>query len=495
MSMCTCDPVTIEARSAELATRWNLPGGAYWGGRWRTECLFLEVTDPEDGSVLGRVHAADPVDIGDAVGGVAESLRSERWRLWERREALEGAARILSAESDRLASIISAESSKTITEARREVARAAETLRLSAAATDALEGGTLPLEDSARGDGRVGWSRRLPVGIVAAITPFNDPMNLVAHKLGPALIAGNGVVLKPAQSTPLSALALVDVLLRAGVAPGRVAVTAGGPGAGEALVSDRRVDLISFTGGPRTGELIARSAGARKMLMELGGNNAVIVCADATVQAAATAIVAGAFGVAGQNCLSVQRVYAHASVYEEVVRLVIRGTEELVVGSKRSARTDVGPLISLREAQRIEEWVSEARLGGAVVRVGGRRNGTFFEPTVITDAASDARVVTEEVFGPVVTILPFTDLDDALARADATEYGLQAGVFTESVPTAFYAAERLSVGTVLINDTSDFRIDAMPFGGFKRSGIGREGVRNAVEAMTEPKNIIVNAGR
>jgi glyceraldehyde-3-phosphate dehydrogenase (NADP+) len=493
MTTCTCDRITTEAGSAELASRWSLPGGAYWGGRWRTECLSLEVTDPEDDSVLGRVHAADPVDIDDAVTGVAESLRSEPWPLWERRESLERAARILSAESGRLASIISAESSKTITEATREVARAAETLRLSAAATDVLEGGTLPLEDSARGAGRVGWSRRLPVGIVAAITPFNDPMNLVAHKLGPALIGGNGVVLKPSQATPLSALAFVDVLLRAGVAPGRVAVTAGGPGAGEALVSDRRVDLISFTGGPRTGELIARSAGARKVLMELGGNNAVIVCADATVQAAAAAIVDGAFGVAGQNCLSVQRVYAHAAVYDEVVRLVTRGTEELVVGSKRSPRTDVGPLISAREAQRIEEWVDEARLGGAVVRVGGRRNGTFFEPTVITDAAADARVVTEEVFGPVVTILPFTELDDALARADATEYGLQAGVFTESVPTAFYAAERLSVGTVLINDSSDFRIDAMPFGGFKRSGIGREGVRSAVEAMTEPKSIIVNA--
>jgi glyceraldehyde-3-phosphate dehydrogenase (NADP+) len=493
MSIRTCDPMTTEAGAAELTSRWGIPGGAYWGGRWRNERLCLEVTDPEDGSVLARVHAADSADIAEAVSGVAESLRADDWPLWQRREALERAARMLSEEGDRLAEIISAESSKTITEAIREVARAAETLRLSAAASDALEGGTLPLDDSARGAGRVGWTRRLPVGVVAAITPFNDPMNLVAHKLGPALIGGNAVVLKPSQETPLSALALVDVLLRAGVAPRRVAVSAGEAGAGEALVSDRRVDLISFTGGPRTGERIARSAGARKLLMELGGNNAVIVCADAAVEAAAAAIVDGAFGVAGQNCLSVQRVYAHASVYDELVRQVTRGTKELVVGTKRSPNTDVGPLISVREAQRIEEWVDEARAGGAIVRTGGRRTGNFLEPTVITDAAADARIVTDEVFGPVVTIHPFSDLDDALARADSTEYGLQAGVFTESVQTAFYAAERLNVGTVLINDTSDFRIDAMPFGGFKRSGIGREGVRSAVEAMTEPRNIIVNA--
>jgi len=226
--------------------------------------------------------------------------------------------------------------------------------------------------------------------------------------------------------------------------------------------------------------------------MELGGNNAVVVCADADVPAAAAGIVDGAFGVAGQNCLSVQRVYVHESRYAELERLVVDGTERLIVGTKHDSATDVGPLIGEREARRVESWVDEAVAAGATRLTGGVRTGAFVTPTVLTDVPDDARVLTDEVFGPVVSLVPFSDLDDALARVNDTDFGLQAGVFTESVSTAMYAAERLRVGSVLINDTSDFRIDAMPFGGSKRSGVGREGVASAVLAMSEPKNIIVN---
>ncbi|MFT4135487.1 aldehyde dehydrogenase family protein [Microbacterium sp.] len=477
-------------RMSELAGL-GIPGGGYTGVRWITTGLDLVVSDPEDDSPIAHVHTADAQEMSDAVGTVAAGLR-EPWELWRRRETLERAAALLREEHERIARIVSAESSKTITEARREASRAAETLRLSAAAAPLLEGETLPLSDSARGSGRIGWNRREPLGVVAAITPFNDPLNLVAHKVGPGLIAGNAIVLKPAATTPLSALALVDVLLRAGMPANRMAALVATRDASSALVSDPRVAAVSFTGGPATGDVLARLAGARKILMELGGNNAVVVCADADVAEAAAAVVDGAFGVAGQNCLSVQRVFAHESVYDELVARVVAGTGRLRVGSKRDAETDVGPLITEREARRVEEWVQEAVAAGAIVRSGGIRHGAFYEPTVLVDVPDDARVMREEVFGPVVSIMSFTDLDEALHRVDDTDFGMQAGVYTASLETALHAAERLHVGSVLINDTSDFRIDAMPFGGPKRSGVGREGVASAVRELSEPKNVIVN---
>ena len=470
----------------------EIPGGGFIDGEWVTWDLSLAVTDPEDDALIAHVHVADAAAMDRAIAGVQRSLREDDWELWERRETLERAATLIRSESARLARIISAESSKTITEATREVARTGETIRLSAASGHLLEGDTLPLADTPRGAGRFGWNRRAPLGVIAAITPFNDPMNLVAHKVGPALIAGNAVVLKPAQTTPLSALALLDILLRAGMPTGRMAVLVTEREAGTALVSDPRVAAVSFTGGPVTGDVIARAAGARKLLMELGGNNAVVVCEDGDAAAAAAGIVDGAFGVAGQNCLSVQRVYVHESRYDELVRLVVDGTSRLVVGSKRDAATDVGPLISEREARRMAAWVEEAVADGARIAIGGGRRGTFFDPTVLVDVPEHARVLRDEVFGPIVSILPFRDLDDALERVDGTAFGLQAGIFTASMATAMHAVERLHVGSVLINETSDFRIDSMPFGGSKRSGVGREGVPSAVLEMSEPKNVIIS---
>ena len=470
----------------------GIPGGGFVDGEWVTSDLSLAVTDPEDDALIAHVHVADAAAMDRAIAGVQRSLREDDWELWERRETLERAATLIRSESARLARIISAESSKTITEATREVARTGETIRLSAASGHLLEGDTLPLADTPRGAGRFGWNRRAPLGVIAAITPFNDPMNLVAHKVGPALIAGNAVVLKPAQTTPLSALALLDILLRAGMPTGRMAVLVTEREAGTALVSDPRVAAVSFTGGPVTGDVIARAAGARKLLMELGGNNAVVVCEDGDAAAAAAGIVDGAFGVAGQNCLSVQRVYVHESRYDELVRLVVDGTSRLVVGSKRDAATDVGPLISEREARRMAAWVEEAVADGARIAIGGGRRGTFFDPTVLVDVPEHARVLRDEVFGPIVSILPFRDLDDALERVDGTAFGLQAGIFTASMATAMHAVERLHVGSVLVNETSDFRIDSMPFGGSKRSGVGREGVPSAVLEMSEPKNVIIS---
>lgn len=492
-TVCDCDTVSTASDPAEETLQaLGLPGGGYIAGEWVRGPLTLEVTDPEDGSLVATVYQATVDDVDRAVADVQRSLREERWELWERREVLERAADLVREEGPRLARIISAEGSKTITEATREVARTAETLRISAHSAALLEGSTLPFEDTARGSGKFGYYRRVPLGVIAAITPFNDPMNLVAHKVGPGLLAGNAIVLKPAAVTPLSALALHDILLRAGMPPRRMAVLAAGREAGSALVSDPRVAAVSFTGGPTTGDAIARLVGARRILMELGGNNAVLVCEDGDVETAAAGIVDGAFGVAGQNCLSVQRVFVHESHYERMLSLLARDTERLVVGSKKDPMTDVGPLISEQEARRVESWVDEAVTGGARAVVGGRREGSFYWPTVLADVPSTARIYREEVFGPVVFVEPFADVDAALETIDDTEYGLQAGVFTSSLTTAMHAVDRLHMGSVLINDTSDFRIDAMPFGGSKRSGVGREGVAEAVREMSEPKNVILN---
>lgn len=471
---------------------WSLPGSAYLSERWlSTDASGVAVVDPEDGSLLGHVHLADVDEMLDAIGGVESSL-DEDWPLWARREALERASALVREESDRFAAIIASESSKTIREAQNEVKRAAETLRLSASAAHLLEGHTLPLADTARGADKLGWNRREPLGVIAAITPFNDPLNLVAHKVGPCLIAGNGIVLKPSKETPYSALALVDVLLRAGVPAGRVAVSVSSREAGTALVSDARIAAVSFTGGPATGDIIARAAGARKILMELGGNNGVIVCDDADVASAAEKIVDGAFGVAGQNCLSVQRVFAHESVCDRLVDLVTQGASELVVGSKHDSRTDIGPMITEREAQRVEAAIADAVAQGAVVTAGGTREGTFVAPTVLTNVPADSLLLRDEIFGPVVLIEPFSSLDDAVRQLNDTDYGLQAGVFTASLDTAMRVTSQLRVGTALVNETSDFRIDSMPFGGSKRSGVGREGVFEAVLEMSAPKNIIMS---
>lgn len=484
----TNDPGSVSDPVAEL----SVPGGALINGVWQRHDLTLPVTDPEDGRILAHVADSTPDDVAAAVAGVQESLSTEEWPLWARSECLHKAARLLAEGAARFAHLMASEGVKTIGEAEREVARGVETLRLSAEAGTHLNGQTIPFAASRNGRNRVGWFTREPVGVVAALTSFNDPLNLVVHKLGPALIAGNGVVLKPSDHTPLTALAFVEVLLAAGVPARRVAVVCGRAQAGQSLVTDERIAVVSFTGGPATAAKITAAAGPRKMLMELGGNNPTIICADAVLTAAVDGVVAGAFGVAGQNCLSVQRVYVHASIYEEFLREVVDRTSHLKVGSKQLPDTDIGPLISESEAQRIEDWVGKAVAQGAVVHTGGARRGAFYEPTVLTDIPDGAQVLTDEVFGPVVTIIPFDDLASGIAAANSSDYALQAGVFTQSVETAFAVSAQLTVGAVVVNGTSDLRVDSMPFGGFKNSGIGREGVQFAVEAMTEPKSTIVN---
>jgi acyl-CoA reductase-like NAD-dependent aldehyde dehydrogenase len=466
-------------------------GGAFIAGHWQTTDLPVPVRDPENGEHVGWVARSSRADVDRAVTALRHGLGRD-WPLHRRRATLTEASARLAVQAERFARLISTEGCKTIVEAEREVSRAVETLRLTGECADALTGETLALDNTERGAGRIGWFVRAPVGIVAAITPFNDPLNLVAHKLGPALLAGNGVILKPHEATPLTALALVEVLLEAGVPGDRLAVVCGEAETGGHVVTHPQVDVISFTGGPRTAARISATAGPRRLLMELGGNNPTLVCADADPAAAAAAIVAGAFGAAGQNCLSVQRAYIARELFDLVSAAVVAKTRALVVGSKRSRCTQVGPMINESEAQRVQEWVADSVARGAEVLAGGTRDGVFHAPTVLADVPDTARIAIEEVFGPVVCLFAFDTVEEAIDRANSAQ-ALHAGVFTRDVATALQISDRLGVGAVLVNDTSDFRIDAMPFGGFGRSGIGREGIKHAIAAMTEPKSFIVNS--
>jgi len=471
---------------------WRPPGGAFWDGQWRTEAATMEILDPEDQVLVGIVADCAASDVDAAVRCVAPSVWSGDWPVWQRREALHRAAGLLGERQAVFIGLISREGCKPVRDAAREVQRAVETVRLSAEQADLLEGRTLPFRDTPRGSDRLGWYTRDPIGVIGAITPFNDPLNLVAHKVAPALIAGNSIVLKPAEQTPLTALAFIELLLDAGVPADRLAVLPGrGSTVGAALVSHRLVDMVSFTGGYTTGNAVARAAGAKKCLMELGGIGAVLVLPDADLQKAGEAIVEGAFGNAGQNCLSVQRVLVAPERFEALLELVVERTRALVVGSKRDPGTDLGPLVDDAAAERVEAWVAQAVEAGASVYTGAKRDGAFYWPTVLSGVPADARLLSEEIFGPVVSIEPYASVDVAVAAVNESNFGLQAGVFTRDIDVALDVAQRLRVGAVMINDTGDFRIDAMPFGGGKHSGVGREGVPFAVEAMTEPKIIAI----
>lgn len=469
---------------------WEPPGGSFRESAWHDDDSQLLVTRAETGKPIGAVALTNVAAVSTALEALARAFTSTTWPLWQRREAIAATADLLAARTSTAASLICAESSKTIREAEREVARAVETLRVTARSTHVLRGGTIDFADSPRGADRTGWYEREPVGVVAAITSYNDPLNLAVHKVAPALLAGNCVALKPAEFTPFSCLFLADLLLSSGVRPDRLAVLPGtGATTGEALVSDPRVDLVSFTGGVATGNRIARTAGARRLHMELGGNGPVIVCADADIELAVPRIVDGAFGFAGQNCISVQRVLVHSRLVDDLLTRLAASADTLRLGARWKPDTDMGCLIDERAARRVQNLVDHARREGAQVVAGGRRRGAWVEPTVLTAVPTEDPIWRDEVFGPVVSVAEVTDDDSAVALANNTAYGLQAGVFTATVDRALRIARGLRVGGVMVNDSCDFRLDSMPFGGFRGSSLGREGVDYALHAMSEPKII------
>lgn len=458
-------------------------------GDWVERNAVIEVTDPDDGAVIDTVPEATTADMERALAAAEHgAVVARELPTHQRMAILYEAAQRLEREVENFAALIAREGIKTIREARKEAGRAADTLRLSAEETRRLHGETIAFDQRPGSEGRFGYFVPEPVGIVAAITPFNDPLNLVAHKVGPAIAAGNAVVLKPDSKTPLSALKLARLLLESGLPQDVLQVVTGrGSVVGDALVRDPRVRLVSFTGGKETGQAIIRSGGLKRYGMELGSNAPTIVMDDADLNLALPAILSGAFWAAGQNCLHVQRLLVQRGVYDEVRERMVAGAQELRTGPKADEATDMGPIIDVPNTERIADMVREARAGGAALLTGGGHEGTRFEPTLIENAPRASRLARDEVYGPVTVLQPVEDLVEALEVANDVDYGLQAAIFTRDLQTAHRAISGLRYGGVMVNDSTDYRIDAMPFGGVKGSGLGREGVRFAVHEMTELK--------
>lgn len=463
-------------------------------GEWVDRPRKLEIRDPQDNSLVDTVPLASLEDMHAAItAAVAGFERARRMPVHQRMTILHTAAALIRDRHEAFARMIAREGIKTIREARKEVTRAIETMRISAEEARRITGETIPFDQMPGSEQRLGYFSRQPIGVIGAITPFNDPLNLVAHKVGPALAAGNAIIVKPDSKTPLSALLLAQALDEAGLPPGILQVITGnGREVGNVLVTDPRVRMISFTGGLSTGQAIMAKIGLKKVGMELGSNAPVIVLPDADMALAVSSTVSGAFWAAGQNCLHVQRLLIHEDIYDEFAPRFVAAAAAYTVGDKQDESTDMGPLINETEAIRVEQMVDEALQAGATLLTGGARTGAFYAPTVLADLPDTCPLARAEIYGPVTILYRFATLDAAIQRANHVEYGLQAGVFTNDLQSAFYAAAHLDCGGVMINDSTDYRIDAMPFGGVKGSGLGREGIRFALQEMTEPKVVCFN---
>lgn len=466
-------------------------------GLTRTEpasTQVIEVRDPDDDSLIETVPAATADDVEAVLARGAAAARVARNLPVHRRIAVlaEVAARV-DADREGFARTIAREGIKTIREARAETARAAETLRLSAEEARRVTGETIPFDQRAGGEGKVGYWVRQPIGLIVAITPFNDPLNLVAHKVGPAIAAGNAIILKPHSATPLSALRLAAAFRDAGLPDGLLQVVTGrGTRIGDRLVSDPRVAMVSFTGGPEVGDRVVRLAGRKKLGLELGANSPAIVLADADLDAAAAALVSGAFWAAGQNCLHVQRIIVERAVADGLRARLVALTSRVTTGPKLDEATDMGPVISDAAADRIMAAIGQAVALGGSVLIGGTREGRRIAPTLVDRLPPSSRLARDEVFGPVAGITEVDGIDEAITVANGVDQALHACVFTGDLRAAMRVVREVDAGGVLVNESTDYRVDSMPFGGVKGSGLGREGVPFAVREMTTTKVVCLN---
>jgi acyl-CoA reductase-like NAD-dependent aldehyde dehydrogenase len=463
----------------------------FYGGEWRDGATTYALADKFSGERVADVHVPSREQVDTAVRAVALAQESWSASARERGQALANAADIVHRRRAEFADTIVTDTGFTVGDARKETARAVETLRLCGEEARRSTGRMVPLDGGAGGEGRLGFTIRGPLGVVCAVTPFNAPLNTVCHKVGPALAAGNGVVLKPAPETPLTAALLVEVLLEAGVPQGVLALLPGGAEVGQWLIEHPVPAFYAFTGSTRVGEHIAATVGIRRTQLELGSLASTIVCADADLDRAAGLCVNAAFRKAGQVCTSVQRLYVEQGVLDELSALLSTKLAGRPVGDPRAPGAFVGPVISAAAADRIETRVRDAVAAGARLVTGGQRTDQVLAPTVLADVPADVAIMTEEIFGPVVVLRPFTSFDAAITEANDTPYGLAAGIFTASLDRALTAARRLRVGTVHINETSSSRVDLMPFAGVKASGAGAEGPRYAIEQMTEEKLVTI----
>jgi acyl-CoA reductase-like NAD-dependent aldehyde dehydrogenase len=464
----------------------------YLGNRPQRPNAALSVFDKYSGAELARVPLADRDAVDAAITLAAAAAPAMRELPADRREAiLLHLARRCEQRADELTELLCAEAGKPIAQARGEVLRMIDTVRYAAGEALRIGGELMNLEISPRARGYHGAWRRAPIGPCAFITPFNFPLNLVAHKVAPALAIGCPFVLKPASVTPLSALLVGEILAETDLPPGAFSILPAAHAAADALITDDRIRLISFTGSGEVGWSIKRRAGRAKVSLELGGNAAVIVDRDADLADAAARILLGAFGVAGQSCISVQRIIAHQEIYAELRDRLVEGSARLRLGDPRDPATDVGPMISEAEAERVIAWVDEARLAGARLLCGGARDRALVAPTLLEGVDRRQRVVCGEVFGPVAVLSSFTDFDAALAEVNDSVYGLQAGLFTRDLYKVQRAWSALDVGGLIIGDVPTWRVEHMPYGGVKESGAGREGLRFAIESMSELRLLVV----
>jgi acyl-CoA reductase-like NAD-dependent aldehyde dehydrogenase len=461
------------------------------GGEWVETSAWIEVRSPYDGELVGRVPKAGAAETRRALDA-AERAMSEPVPAHERAAILDRVASQLEERHDEVARTICEEAGKPIKAARVEAMRAVSTFTMAAVEARKLAGDLVPMDASPAGVGKLAFTLRVPIGIVGAISPFNFPLNLVAHKIAPALAAGCAVVLKPASQTPLSALLLAEIESEAGLPDGWLNVVCGPASEiGDVLVADERVRMISFTGSASVGWGLRERASRKTVSLELGNATPVIVAADADLADAAARLAANAFSFAGQSCISVQRIYVERAAYDPFLEHFLPLVEALKLGDPADEDTDVGPLIAQSERERVLSWIDEARDLGAEILAGGSLEGDLLRPTVIANPPPNAKVVSEEVFGPVCTVTPYDTLDEAIALANATRYGLQAGIFIADVKDALNAARALEFGGVTVNEAPTFRADQMPYGGVKESGNTREGPAYAIREMTDERVVVL----
>ena len=462
-------------------------------GRWVETGEAIEVHSPYDDSLVAVVHRAGPQDIETAISRAVEAFEeTRRMPAWRRAGVLESISQGIATRREAFARTIALEAGKPIRTARAEVDRAIFTFKVAAEESKRIGGEIVSLDWLPGMEGRVGQIWRVPLGPVVGIAPFNFPLNLVAHKVAPALASGDPILLRPSSQTPVSALQLAEVVLEAGWPAGAIAVLPCSTSTAAALVEDDRTKMLTFTGSPAVGWLLKARAGRKRVTLELGGNAGVIVNQDADLAYAAERVAWGGYSYAGQSCISVQRVFIHADVYESFVDDLIPRVGALKLGDPLGEETDVGPLIDAGAADRVETWVREAAASGAEILLGGGRQGNLYEPTVLASVRDDMRVSCQEVFGPVVGLYRFSDVFQAIRAVDNGDFGLQAGLFTNNRRVIQAAFDEIEVGGLMVNDVASFRVDHMPYGGVKMSGTGREGLRYAIEEMTEMKLLMEN---
>ena len=461
-------------------------------GSWIDKPKKIEVRNPFDNSIIDTVPKADSGDLEQALAFAERGAKvMAKLSSYERWKILRKAADLMAARNDELGQVISKEEGKIIAEGRGEASRAVETIMGSAEEAKRIHGETVPLDADPTGSKKFGFTLRVPCGVVAAIAPFNFPLNLVCHKVGPALAAGNSVIVKPASDTPLSAIKLTEILLESGLPPeGIQCITGSGGEIGDALVADRRVRKVTFTGSREIGERICRTAGIKKVTMELGSNSPVIIMSDADLERVANVVSMTGYGNAGQTCISTQRVLAAKKVYGDFLSALKPKVEALTTGNQLDEKSKVGPMVKESEAQRVDEWINEAVGSGARLVAGGGRRGAFYMPAVVADVHPDMRISRDELFGPAVAVTPFDTIEDAIALANDSIYGLAAGIFTENVEWAMKFAREAEAGNLHVNWGSQWRVDLMPYGGLKDSGFGKEGPKYAVQEMTELKMVV-----